>query len=1454
MGRLLSCCFSSHASTSENHAVRTNQPKAAIPAKARETAPAAPVTSNADDTPSVFDATGLDTALLFRALAHAQGAAVQTQWCANLAAATRAVGEWGAVECSLYLVQSDGASTVIASWSSAAFAPHNREQRVSASGLDTGGLTVPELVLMGLESNPTSMLVYRDVSTCGGGSGNVKGGAASTAAAQATTGKPAALAPTVAGKKQRSDVHVYGGSDATAVVASTASGTGVGNEALPEEWRQLWREQGCRHFAAIAIQAGSGSIVPMAVLSLAATGPCRPPKWKPETLHAIAALLTPNVEQAAALLADTLPALHAARTISQVVTALGGAAAAAAEGVAHVRGQVRVAFVQQGLDAAAVFPHESGLGAASGLHPAHSSSAVRLQPMRRASCELVMSPPALTTAGLGAVLAAAGASNAPPPLLPGGRAELLRAAAAAAAGGGRYTRPSVDVATLARGDGGAVVSRAPSWANGPFFPSVGGRSGTNKSFQSFAMLGTDKDAPPCCKGHTLPLPGTLLAEALSKGAAGLCVDDCAVYVQGTKAFPRDLVLTRDAPMPLSLALAAVPLVDDPAAASCVNSLAAGARDLTGANSAILRSASALLRTATGGARSGTESAATATTAALADAAAALLGSGGGLSASAAAALAASGGALPVQPPPPPPVLAVYATFPQPLPQSLLQGVARCVRELLQAVAPLVLAKARGELEGEWAHLAQELADARAGGRKGADTAAGGSPDAAAMAAPQLLLQQQQQLLQQSLAVDNGSPDLRGAGIDGVEDTDAGVAGTEGVPLGTAAATATAGGATAAGGAAPASPAGGPAGGMGGGSRPPSLQATRFAPLSSQPARPSPLGSLQGEGQEPSGAGGSRRATSTLQKWLGMGLGLGGGTGTNGAGSPTLRSKVSSVGECAGGGVAELAADTAVGGACGPGEAEDGVSHAGGAGGAAAVGEPRPAGPTARVQARHVQPHHQVAQRSISFRLEAAQSPRGASKLAPIISIMHERLKTAQASQMTDVAHADRRRDDLESLVLLQEVGQGGYGTVYRGTYHGSEVAVKVIRDSTQLAAAHSSSSLSAAVACRGGGGAPRRAPLQLHKQNIHDAIELVASVSISHPAIVQVLTFFTDCRLVDDDDADAGSRAGGNMLDTLDNMSHVAGGGAPPSSVAATAAAAARRAPRLIHAASTLLESPLPGQSLPAGACSTIALVMEYCDAGSLDTAIVDRKFCKQLQAPPTVAPDGTARATKQMWAISMRSVYATLLEVALALRHMHSLHLVHCDLKPQNVLLKSNPRDPRGFTAKLSDFGLAKLLAHNDEGQMVIEEAVASGTITHVAPEVFLGKRSVGAAVDIYAFGILMFQCLCGLRLYDGMSAQQIANAVAHDGMRPRLPGWVPSDFRALAERCWHPLASVRPTADELVKNLEKLSAWQAGGRQRQAAAGGAGAAAGGAGAGGPRAGAAAGVGAGAYRRPSCM
>lgn len=53
-----------------------------------------------------------------------------------------------------------------------------------------------------------------------------------------------------------------------------------------------------------------------------------------------------------------------------------------------------------------------------------------------------------------------------------------------------------------------------------------------------------------------------------------------------------------------------------------------------------------------------------------------------------------------------------------------------------------------------------------------------------------------------------------------------------------------------------------------------------------------------------------------------------------------------------------------------------------------------------------------------------------------------------------------------------------------------------------------------------------------------------------------------------------------------------------------------------------------------------------------------------------------------------MEFVYMCLLEIALALRHLHTAKIAHCDLKPGNVLLRSSPRDPRSFVCKLGDFG----------------------------------------------------------------------------------------------------------------------------------------------------------------------
>ncbi|RLM64826.1 G-type lectin S-receptor-like serine/threonine-protein kinase RLK1 [Panicum miliaceum] len=91
---------------------------------------------------------------------------------------------------------------------------------------------------------------------------------------------------------------------------------------------------------------------------------------------------------------------------------------------------------------------------------------------------------------------------------------------------------------------------------------------------------------------------------------------------------------------------------------------------------------------------------------------------------------------------------------------------------------------------------------------------------------------------------------------------------------------------------------------------------------------------------------------------------------------------------------------------------------------------------------------------------------------------------------------------------------------------------------------------------------------------------------------------------------------------------------------------------------------------------------------------------------------------------------------VARGLLYLHeecSTQIIHCDIKPQNILLDDN------FTANISDFGLAKLLRTN---QTQTNTGIR-GTRGYVAPEWF---KSIGIAakVDVYSFGVILLELIC--------------------------------------------------------------------------------------------------------------
>ena len=88
-------------------------------------------------------------------------------------------------------------------------------------------------------------------------------------------------------------------------------------------------------------------------------------------------------------------------------------------------------------------------------------------------------------------------------------------------------------------------------------------------------------------------------------------------------------------------------------------------------------------------------------------------------------------------------------------------------------------------------------------------------------------------------------------------------------------------------------------------------------------------------------------------------------------------------------------------------------------------------------------------------------------------------------------------------------------------------------------------------------------------------------------------------------------------------------------------------------------------------------------------------------------------------------------------------------------MLLKSTTADSRGFTVKLADFGMARLLAENSTHV----STKTYGTISYMPIEV-LKHGKLTRAVDSYSFAIIMWELFKGEVLYSDMTVAQVASA----------------------------------------------------------------------------------------------
>ena len=117
--------------------------------------------------------------------------------------------------------------------------------------------------------------------------------------------------------------------------------------------------------------------------------------------------------------------------------------------------------------------------------------------------------------------------------------------------------------------------------------------------------------------------------------------------------------------------------------------------------------------------------------------------------------------------------------------------------------------------------------------------------------------------------------------------------------------------------------------------------------------------------------------------------------------------------------------------------------------------------------------------------------------------------------------------------------------------------------------------------------------------------------------------------------------------------------------------------------------------------------------------------------------------------------------ELAATLAYVHSLGVVHRDVKPANVLL-DEPVDGE-CRARLADFGVARLL---DSTRMTLT-GITVGTANYLSPEQALGA-DVGPAADVYSLGLVLLECLTGRLVYPGTGVEAALTRLHHQPVVP--------------------------------------------------------------------------------------
>lgn len=132
--------------------------------------------------------------------------------------------------------------------------------------------------------------------------------------------------------------------------------------------------------------------------------------------------------------------------------------------------------------------------------------------------------------------------------------------------------------------------------------------------------------------------------------------------------------------------------------------------------------------------------------------------------------------------------------------------------------------------------------------------------------------------------------------------------------------------------------------------------------------------------------------------------------------------------------------------------------------------------------------------------------------------------------------------------------------------------------------------------------------------------------------------------------------------------------------------------------------------------------------------------------------------------------------QLADALAVAHEREVIHCDLKPENLMVSQDGRGRPWLT--VLDFGLARILD-------VDETTPRGGTPSYMAPEQWRPEVTVDHRCDLWSFGVLLFECLSGARPFVGEGAALRTAIEESEPDWTLLPEDLPSSLDQVIRRC---------------------------------------------------------------------